>query len=34
MKSQDVLLLVKLICLEQRERLQQRLESETAELLK
>lgn len=34
MKSQDVLLLVKLICLEQRECLQQRLKSETAELLK
>ncbi|CAI8996929.1 hypothetical protein [Pseudomonas sp. IT-P291] len=34
MKSQDVLLLIKLICLEQRERLQQQLDSETAELLK
>lgn len=34
MKSQDVLLLIKLICLEQRERLQQRLESETAMLVK
>jgi len=34
MKSQDILLLIKLICLEQRERQQQRLESETAELLK
>ena len=34
MKSQDVLLLIKLICLEQCERLQQRLESETAELIK
>lgn len=33
MKSQDVLLLIKLICLEQRERLQQ-LDSETVELLK
>src|SRR5690606_34370928 len=34
MKSQDVLLLIKLICLEQRERLQQRLDSETAELIR
>ncbi|MDR6609037.1 hypothetical protein [Pseudomonas synxantha] len=34
MKSQDVVLLIKLICLEQRERLQQQLDSETAELLK
>lgn len=34
MKSQDVLLLIKLICLEQRERLQQQLDSETAELFK
>lgn len=34
MKSQDVLLLIKLICLEQRERQQQQLDSETAELLK
>jgi hypothetical protein len=34
MKSQDVLLLIKLICLEQRERLQHRLDSETAELIK
>lgn len=34
MKSQDVLLLIKLICLEQRERLQQKLESETAMLVK
>jgi hypothetical protein len=34
MKSQDVLLLIKLICLEQHERLQQQLDSETAELLK
>lgn len=34
MKSQDVLLLIKLICLEQRERQQQRLASETAELVK
>ncbi|MBX8495090.1 hypothetical protein [Pseudomonas cichorii] len=34
MKSQDVLLLVKLICLEQRERRQRKLESETAELIK
>lgn len=34
MKSQDILLLIKLICLEQRERLQQKLDSETAELIK
>jgi hypothetical protein len=34
MKSQDVLLLIKLICLEQRERLQRQLNSETAELIK
>lgn len=34
MKSQDVLLLIKLICLEQRERRQRKLESETAELIK
>lgn len=34
MKSQDVLLLIKLICLEQRERLQQQLDSETAVLIK
>lgn len=34
MKSQDVLLLIKLICLEQRERLQRQLDSETAELIK
>lgn len=33
MKSQDVLLLIKLICLEQRERLQQRLNSEAAALI-
>ncbi|WP_417692990.1 hypothetical protein [Pseudomonas sp.] len=34
MKSQDVLLLIKLICLEQRERQERMLESETAELIK
>ncbi len=34
MKSQDVLLLIKLICLEQRERRQRKLESETEELIK
>lgn len=34
MKSQDVLLLIKLICLEQRERLQHKLDNETAELIK
>ncbi|TVT82337.1 hypothetical protein [Pseudomonas sp. H3(2019)] len=34
MKSQDVLLLIKLICLEQRERLQRQLDSETSELIK
>ncbi|MCQ3031015.1 hypothetical protein NLO88_10130 [Pseudomonas syringae] len=34
MKSQDVLLLIKLICLEQREREQRKLDSETAELIK
>ncbi len=34
MKSQDVLLLIKLICLEQREREQKRRHSETAELIK
>ncbi|NWB94414.1 hypothetical protein HX882_00740 [Pseudomonas gingeri] len=34
MKSQDVLLLIKLICLEQREHLQYRLDSETAALIK
>jgi hypothetical protein len=34
MKSQDVVLLIKLICLEQRERLQRKLDSETAELIK
>lgn len=34
MKSQDILLLIKLICLEQRERLQRQLDSETAELIK
>ncbi|PWY37414.1 hypothetical protein [Pseudomonas sp. RW409] len=34
MKSQDVLLLIKLICLEQRERLQRTLDHETAELIK
>ncbi|TBU92888.1 hypothetical protein [Phytopseudomonas dryadis] len=33
MKSQDVLLLIKLICLEQRERLQRRLDNETAALI-
>ena len=34
MKSQDVLLLIKLICLEQREREQQRLAGEMTELIK
>lgn len=34
MKSQDILLLIKLICLEQRERLQRKLDNETAELIK
>ncbi|MNU71195.1 hypothetical protein D3C71_606200 [compost metagenome] len=34
MKSQDVLLLIKLICLEQRERLQQQLDNETEQLIK
>ncbi|WP_443693057.1 hypothetical protein ACRZ5O_07095 [Pseudomonas protegens] len=34
MKSQDLLLLIKLICLEQRERLQRKLDNETAELIK
>jgi hypothetical protein len=34
MKSQDVLLLIKLICLEQRESQQRKLEGETAELIK
>ncbi|MDU8359146.1 hypothetical protein [Pseudomonas syringae group sp. J309-1] len=34
MKSQDVLLLIKLICLEQREREQRKLDSETEELIK
>lgn len=34
MKSQDVLLLIKLICLEQRERAQQRLAGEMTELIK
>jgi hypothetical protein len=34
MKSQDVLLLIKLICLEQRERLQQKLDSETTVRIK
>ncbi|MDR6914925.1 hypothetical protein J2X66_001790 [Pseudomonas sp. 3296] len=34
MKSQDVVLLIKLICLEQRERSQRKLDSETAELIK
>lgn len=34
MKSQDVLLLIKLICLEQRERQQQQHENETAVLIK
>ena len=34
MKSQDILLLVKLICLEQREREQKRLNSEALELAK
>lgn len=33
MKSQDILLLIKLICLEQRERLQQRLNNEGAALI-
>ncbi|MCU1718176.1 MarR family transcriptional regulator [Pseudomonas sp. 5P_3.1_Bac2] len=34
MKSQDLLLLIKLICLEQRERQQQRLDGDTAERAK
>lgn len=34
MKSQDVLLLIKLICLEQGERLQRKRDNETRELLK
>ncbi|MBU0523612.1 MAG: hypothetical protein KKC24_20605 [Gammaproteobacteria bacterium] len=34
MKSQDVVLLIKLICLEQRERSQRTLDSETAQLIK